>query len=747
MKSTRVVAMLLAVVGAWLSATALVAQEEAIRDRASARRPPGRLASANPVDEQAGRGLPSLGGVESGDARGLEAPEGTLVSVAIPELPAGKSISVFFDVTVNVPFPAGVTEVANQGVVSGGNFPAVLTDDPDAGGSADPTVTQVLAMPTYTVAQKTVSDAVTGNNDGQAQPGEVLQYEVTLVNGGNGGDTNVNLVDAVPAGTTLDLGSILAILSGGASGFVNASAGNTIDVTVLSMPGAGSQLVVRFQVTVDSPVPAGLELLSNVGQVSSDFAPPFATNAADIVVDAVPVLTLDKDDGGVTVDPETTVVYTLTYANIGDQDASNVTLEDTVPVGSTFDAGASTAGWSCADGDPEGTPCTLLVGTVAGGGGSAAVDFAVEVVAPQDAPPAIDNTATVRDDGAGSGGVPVEATDGDSTPVNDLLPPTVANVDTIKGNGDGVLEECESVAARVNAFRVTFSEAMDPATVVDAANWLVVGSGPDLDIATDLCGPLAGDDVAVPLTGVNYDAPDLTARLDLDLPDSTLPDGPYRLLACAAGGLTDLAGNELDGDGDFDGGDDFVRTFRVDLIDDFANGHFDCGLDPWIPVTTGGSMIVHDPLVDVDGAAISGSAHATNEPGSTDLALGQCVNVAGGSVYDFSGFALLDTPGVSIDVIRACGFFPDPDCAGTTLPAQAFVDTIATDGVWVPFAGGVVVPAAAASTLCQATLRNAAGVPYEAFLDDLSLDLLQSPLIFEDGFESGDTSAWSNTVP
>ncbi len=267
---------------------------------------------------------------------------------------------------------------------------------------------------------------------------------------------------------------------------MNASAGNTVDVTVLSMPGAGSQAIIQFQVVVDSPVPAGLELLSNVAQVTSDFAAPFATNTADITVDAVPAFTLEKDDGGVTVDPETSVVYTLTYTNTGDQDASNVVLEDTVPAGSTFDAGASSAGWDCFDGDPEGTPCCISVGTVPGNGGSASVDFAVEVVAPQDAPPTISNTATVRDDGAGSGGVPVEATDSDTTPVNDLLPPTVTNVDTIKGNGDGVLEECESVAARVNAFRVTFSEAMDQATVTDPANWLVVGAGPDLDISTDV---------------------------------------------------------------------------------------------------------------------------------------------------------------------------------------------------------------------------------------------------------------------
>ena len=251
----------------------------------------------------------------------------------------------------------------------------------------------------------------------------------------------------------------------------------------------------------------------------------------------------------------------------------------------------------------------IAVGTVAVGG-SAAVDFAVEIVPPQEAPPLITNTASVRDDGAGSGGVPVEASDSDSTPVNDLLPPTVANVDTIKGNGDGTLEECESVGNRVSAFKVEFSEGMSAATVTDLTNWQVVGAGPDLDLSTTVCGAPLDDDVDVAINAVVYDPLTTTARVELGTtPD--LEDGPYRLMACSgATGIEDAAGNELDGDGDFSGGDDFVRTFRIDQIDAFANGHFDCDIEGWTPVTNGGSTIEHDPAVDLDNAAISGSARS-----------------------------------------------------------------------------------------------------------------------------------------
>ncbi len=67
---------------------------------------------------------------------------------------------------------------------------------------------------------------------------------------------------------------------------------------------------------------------------------------------AAPDLTLTKSDGGATVAPGGTVAYTLSYANAGNQNAIGVSLAETVPADTTFNAGASTAGWSCANGAP-----------------------------------------------------------------------------------------------------------------------------------------------------------------------------------------------------------------------------------------------------------------------------------------------------------------------------------------------------------------------------------------------------------
>jgi len=73
------------------------------------------------------------------------------VLLNIGTLPAGKSVTITFHATVNNPFGGASPQVSNQGTVSGSNFSNVLTDDPDVGGTADPTVTPI-DLPKVSVA-------------------------------------------------------------------------------------------------------------------------------------------------------------------------------------------------------------------------------------------------------------------------------------------------------------------------------------------------------------------------------------------------------------------------------------------------------------------------------------------------------------------------------------------------------------------------------------------------------------------
>src|SRR5262249_19004522 len=108
----------------------------------------------------------------------------TPVKVNVGSLGPGETASVRFDVTIDAPLPAGVDRITNQGTVSSSELPAVLTDDPVPGGTADPTVTLVTAAPSL-VAEKTVSLAVDADGDGKPSPGDTLEYLVTVRNRGN----------------------------------------------------------------------------------------------------------------------------------------------------------------------------------------------------------------------------------------------------------------------------------------------------------------------------------------------------------------------------------------------------------------------------------------------------------------------------------------------------------------------------------------------------------------------------------
>ena len=107
-----------------------------------------------------------------------------------------------------------------------------------------------------------------------------------------------------------------------------------------------------------------------------------------------------KGDAGVTATPGGTLIYTLSYSNVGNYVASGVTITETVPLHTRFNAGASTAGWSCANGAASGTTCTFAIGRVERAMGGL-LSFAVTVDAPAAAGvDALSNTATIGDDGA-----------------------------------------------------------------------------------------------------------------------------------------------------------------------------------------------------------------------------------------------------------------------------------------------------------------------------------------------------------
>jgi uncharacterized repeat protein (TIGR01451 family) len=569
-----------------------------------------------------------------------------------------------------------------------------------------------------------------------------------------------------PTGSPAALRLVLAALAGLGGALacpVALQAGNAASVPVGDLSN-GQAVTIEIVVTVVDPVEAGVDLLATQGTVNGDNFPnvltddPGAGGAADPTVtflDAEPELGIVKSYGGVIPVPGDTVAFDLALANDGNQEATGVTLVETVPADTSFNAAASTPGWSCSDGSPAGTSCNLGLGALAGGGAGGSAVFAVDLDDPL--PPGtgtIVNTASIDDDGA-NGIDPDPSDNSDSeTILLDTEAPTVVAVDTVPTTADGALTECETVTAGVDRLVVSFSEAMrdppgdgDPDDVTHAANYLVVTAGPDLTYDTVACGGAAGDDALVPVSGVTYDTPTHVATVQLA---GRLGSGLHRLLVCGSTTLRDTTGNPLDGDGDGTGGDDFVLSFRLDPGNRFANGHFDCGTSGWTPMSSGGAVQGFDPLTDAEASPESGSATASlARPGVGFAAasLGQCVVLQEGRL-DLAGKARLDGDGsplpFPIRLHLACEYHPAPVCGGGPLGMESHATGVPdTAGLFVAVGAELMAPMGTESGFCTATWQAPAGTTFEAWLDDLTA----LSTIFADGFESGDTSAWSMTVP
>jgi uncharacterized repeat protein (TIGR01451 family) len=247
------------------------------------------------------------------------------------DLAVGASVTRTVTVTVDSPAAAGVDDITNTATVADDG-----THGPDTStGNNTATDTDVLeAYPDLTI---TKDDGLT-----EVMPGDTVVYTLTITNVGDQDATGVAVTDTLPAGVT----------------FVDASDGGTESGGVVSWPtfdlGAGASVVRTVTVTVDDPVAAGIDEITDTAVVTDDEAngaDPTPGNNTDTDTDTViaaPDLTITKDDGLTEVVPGQTVVYTLTVTNVGDQDATGVEVTDTLPADTSFvsasDAGVEAGG-------------------------------------------------------------------------------------------------------------------------------------------------------------------------------------------------------------------------------------------------------------------------------------------------------------------------------------------------------------------------------------------------------------------
>ena len=194
------------------------------------------------------------------------------ITIEVGALDAGATVTVQFRVVLDNPWPVGVGQVVNQGTVSRAGGVPLLTDDPAVPGVNDATVLPVTALAVLAATKvDSLFDDVGG--DGQASPGDVLRYQIDLVNSGNTAATVVSLLDAIPANTSLEAGSVATT-----QGTVVSEDPIEVDLGQLTTTTAAS---VSFRVRIDDPVPAGIGEIVNQGTVSSAGLADFSTDDPD----------------------------------------------------------------------------------------------------------------------------------------------------------------------------------------------------------------------------------------------------------------------------------------------------------------------------------------------------------------------------------------------------------------------------------------------------------------------------------
>ncbi len=264
--------------------------------------------------------------------------------------------------------------------------------------------------------------------------GQTITYTLTVSHLASSTATAYDIVisDTIPSGLTYVAGSISA-----PAGWTTNDAGAPTLTWTCSNPCSlpvGNTASLAYQVTVNGPpgLPNPGDVLTNTASMTwtsldgtdsnertgaggfNDYADSDGESVIFTAID----LTLSKDDGGITSSAGGVVSYTLSYSNVGNSPASGVTITEAVPANTTFNAGVSTPGWSCADGSPAGTTCEFNVGTL-NAGGSGSVTFAVTVNNPLPAGVTqISNSASIADDG--THGLEADSSnnsDSDTTPV------------------------------------------------------------------------------------------------------------------------------------------------------------------------------------------------------------------------------------------------------------------------------------------------------------------------------------------
>ncbi len=566
-----------------------------------------------------------------------------------------------------------------------------------------------------------------------------LSLEPVAASGPEGDVGTSARVFSVTLGQALQGGFTIEVLT--ADGTATAASGDysPTDGTLVFAGVAGESQSLTVDVIADDLVEADETILVSLGALS---ALGSGIDPANITVDSEPETAWILND-------DTTQISIADTSILEDEGlvtmVVSMTNESDLPVSVAYTTTDGTAGDESSGGDYQSTSGTLTLapgeisGTVTVGVNPDGIEepdewFFVDLSSGEPA-----GVVTIIDDRAT---ITIEDDD-------DLGPPVVV---AIAATTTGEVGECSQLGGPVLQLAATFDQVMfDPpgndtaGDVTNPTSYLLLASGPDLDFSTTSCaGGPEGDDLVLPVAAVSWNEGNITATANLGL---ELADGLFELHLCRD--LRDLSGNELDGASNGNPGEDFVRRFRVDRANLFANGHFDhCGTTtptfaPWNVGVTAPDAVTLDGG-DFRDSPLSASARVESL-GFDPVTVGQCVpiNPAAGPLHLRTRLRFAADPSAPLTAATLfCRFLGSANCSGAELQASVAIAVIQdTSGAFVELSRPIHPPTGASSALCGVGLAPGPNAPMStAEIDSLFFGI---DTLFADGFESGDLSAWS----
>lgn len=232
-------------------------------------------------------------------------PEITEISETRATLNPGESFSVSF--TVQVGRISTTTEISNTATVTGDNVPDTSSNTNAI--PADITVPELRAEKTSSIAEGQI-----------VKEGDIITYTITVYNDGDTPAYNVIISDIVPEHTIYYDNNVK-------------DTSKRIISYVIPILEAGESETYSFTVIVDEIPENGT--IQNAATVSAENSPEIPTNVVDIDSQiSVPQLSLNKTSSvgsGETIKSGDIITYTITVTNIGDCNAHDVIISDTVP--------------------------------------------------------------------------------------------------------------------------------------------------------------------------------------------------------------------------------------------------------------------------------------------------------------------------------------------------------------------------------------------------------------------------------